>query len=368
MSKRDYYEVLGVSKDASADEIKKAFRRLAIQHHPDKEGGDETKFKEINEAYEVLKDTEKRKRYDQFGHAGVGGAGNQGFGGGAYDFSGGGFNFNGQNINFDFGDLGDMFGSFFGGQTRRRERRGRDVEVAIDLSFEEAVFGVEKKIKLNLEAVCEHCKGNGAEPGHDIKTCTTCKGSGQIVTVTRTILGNIQQQQSCPDCRGIGKVPEKACTVCGGRGVKRKEQTVDLKIPAGIDDAATIRLREYGEAIQNGPPGDLFIHVRVKPHKKFTREGDLILSHEEVDMVTAALGGELEVETVDGIVTMKLPAGTQSGDDFKLSGHGVPHLKKDSRGAHIVTIDVKTPTKLSKRQQAILEEFQKAGGKRGLFS
>ena len=369
MTKRDYYEVLGVSKDASADELKKAFRRLAIQHHPDKEGGDESKFKEINEAYEVLKDTEKRKRYDQFGHAGVGGA-SGGPGGGAYDFNGQGFNFNGQNINFDFGDLGDMFGSFFGGgqQQRQRARRGRDVEVAMDLSFEEAVFGVEKKIKLNLESECEHCKGIGAEPGYDVKTCDTCKGSGQVVTVTRTILGNIQQSQSCPTCRGVGKVPEKACSSCSGRGVKRKEQTVDLKIPAGIDDGATIRLREYGEAIQNGPKGDLFVHVRVKPHKKFTREGDLILSHESVDMVTAALGGELQVETVDGIVTMKLPAGTQSGDDFKLSGHGVPHLKRESRGAHIVTIDVKTPTKLSKKQKELLEEFKKTDGKRGIFS
>ena len=368
MTKRDYYEVLGVSKDASADEVKKAFRRLAIQHHPDKEGGDETKFKEINEAYEVLKDTEKRKRYDQFGHAGVGGAGSQGFGGGAYDFSGGGFNFNGQNINFDFGDLGDMFGSFFGGQPRQKTRRGRDVEVAIELSFEEAVFGVEKNIKLNLEAECEHCKGKGAEPGYDVKTCETCKGTGQVVTVTRTILGNIQQAQTCPDCRGTGKVPEKACSVCGGRGVKRKEQTVELKIPAGIDDGATIRLREYGEAVQNGPKGDLFVHIRVKPHKKFTREGDLILSHEEVGMVTAALGGEIKVETVDGIVTMKLPPGTQNGDDFKLSGHGVPHLKRDTRGSHIVTIDVKTPTKLSKKQKELLEEFQKSSGKRGFFN
>lgn len=367
MTNRDYYEVLGVNKDASADEIKKAFRRLAVQHHPDKEGGDESKFKEINEAYEVLKDTEKRKRYDQFGHAGVGGASGQGFGGGAYDFTGGGFNFNGQNVNFDFGDLGDMFGSFFGGQQRARTRRGRDVEVALELSFEEAVFGVEKQIKLNLEVACEHCKGSGAEPGHDVKTCPTCKGSGQVVTVTRTILGNIQQAQACSECRGTGKVPEKACSVCDGRGVKRKEQIVDLKIPAGIDDGATIRLREYGEAVQGGQKGDLFVHIRVKPHKKFTREGDLLLSHEQVDMVTAALGGELKVETVDGIVTMKVPAGTQNGDDFKLSGHGVPHLKKDSRGSHIVTIDVVTPTKLSKRQRELLEEFQSSGAKRGIF-
>lgn len=369
MAKRDYYEVLGVGKDASPDEIKKAFRRLAVLHHPDKEGGDETKFKEINEAYEVLKDTEKRKRYDQFGHAGVGGnGGGQGYGGGAYDFTGGGFNFNGQNINFDFGDLGDMFGNFFGGGgQRQRSRRGRDIETAIELNFEDAVFGVEKTLKLNIEAECEHCKGSGAEPGYELVTCPTCKGSGQVVTAMRTILGTIQQAQTCPDCHGSGKKPEKACSVCDGRGVKRKEQKVELKIPAGIDDGATVRLREYGEAIQGGPKGDLYVHVRVRPHKKFTREGDLILSHETIDMVTATLGGELTIETVDGEVTMKIPAGTQSGSDFKLSGHGVPHIKSEHRGAHIVTIDVATPTKLSKKQRELLEEFQKESGKRGFF-
>ncbi len=369
MTKRDYYEVLGVDKNASQDEIKKAFRRLAIQYHPDKENGDETKFKEVNEAYEILKDTEKRKRYDQFGHAGVGG--NGGFGGGAYDFNQGqgGFDFSGQGFNFDFGDLGDMFGSFFGGgrQGGQRTRHGRDVEVAIELSFEEAVFGVEKSIKLNLNNECEHCKGNGAEPGYNLKTCQTCKGSGHVTTVTRTILGNIQQTAICPDCQGVGKVPEQKCSVCGGAGVKRKENAVDLKIPAGIDDGATIRLREYGEAIKDGPKGDLYVHIRVKPHKKFTREGDIILSHEQVDMVTATLGGELKLNTVDGVVTMKIPPGTQNGDDFKLSGHGVPHLKRDTRGPHIVTIDVVIPTKISKKQKELLEEFQQAGNKKSFF-
>jgi molecular chaperone DnaJ len=363
MSKRDYYEVLGVSKDASADEIKKAFRRAAVQHHPDKEGGDETKFKEINEAYEVLKDSEKRQRYDQFGHAGVGGAAGGGGGNPFEGFSG----FQGQNINFDFGDMGDLFGSFFGGgQGRNQPRRGRDIETSIDLTFEEAVFGVEKTLKLSIDAPCEHCKGNGAEPGHDLKTCDTCKGSGQVVTVMRTILGNVQQATTCPTCKGSGKVPEKACSVCGGKGVKRKEQSIDLKIPAGIDDGATIRLREYGEATQGGSRGDLYVHVRVKAHKKFTREGDLILSHEKVDMVTATLGGEINVETVDGVVTMKVPAGTQSGTDFKLSGHGVKHPRGESRGAHIVTLNVETPTKLSKKQKELLEEFKKAN-KKGLF-
>jgi len=372
MTKRDYYEILGVSKDASADEIKKAFRRLAVQHHPDKEGGDESKFKEINEAYEVLKDGEKRKRYDQFGHAGVGGAaGGPGAGAGGFDFNNFG-GFQGQNVNFDFGDmgLGDIFGSFFGGGNsgRHEQRRGRDIETLLELSFEQAVFGLTEAIKLNVEAECEHCKGTGAEPGYELVTCDQCKGSGQIVTATRTIFGNIQQVNTCPKCHGSGKMPEKNCSVCSGQGVRRREQKIELKIPAGIDDGATIRLREHGEAILNGPKGDLYVHIRVKPHKKFTREGNIILSHEDVDMITAALGGEVKVETVDGPVTMKVPAGTQGGSDFKLSGHGVPHLKGDQRGPHIVTVDVKTPTKLSKKQRELLEEFKQNPGKHSFFN
>ena len=367
MAKRDYYEVLGVGKSASADEIKKAFRKLAIQHHPDKEGGDETKFKEVNEAYEVLKDDKKRQRYDQFGHAGVGSSaasdGNPfaGFGG------------QGQNINFDFGDLGlgDIFSSFFGGnmggQQGQRQARGRDVEVHIDLTFEEAVFGTEKTLPVTLADNCEHCKGTTVEPGHEMKTCDTCKGSGQTMRVTQTIFGNIQQASVCHTCKGTGKVPEKICTVCRGKGTQEKRQEIRLKVPAGVDDGAIIRLREHGEAIANGPKGDLYVNVRVKPHKKFTREGDLILSEEHIDMVEATLGTEIEVDTVDGSVKMKIPAGTQSGTDFKLSNHGVPHLKSSTRGAHIVTIVVDTPTKLSKKQYELLEEFQETPKKRGLF-
>lgn len=365
MSKRDYYEVLGVKKDASADEIKKAFRRAAVEHHPDK-GGDEAKFKEVNEAYEVLKDSSKRQRYDQFGHAGVGGNG------GGDPYAGfGGYGGQGQNVNFDFGDLGlgDIFGSFFGGggQQQQRRNRGHDVETVVEVSFEDAVFGTQVELNLNLDDTCEHCKGTTVEPGHELKTCDQCKGSGQTVRVMRTMFGNIQQATVCDKCHGNGKVPEKVCTVCHGTGTQRKSQKVGLKIPAGIDDGATIRLRERGEAIANGPKGDLYVNVRVKPHKKFTREGDLILSEETVSMVDAALGTEIEVDTVDGPVKMKVPAGTQSGTDFKLSGHGVTHMRKESRGAHIVTITVETPTKLSKKQQELLQQF-KENKKSGLFS
>lgn len=368
MSKRDYYEVLGVAKGASDDEIKKAFRRKAVELHPDKEGGDEVKFREVNEAYEVLKDSQKRQRYDQFGHAGVGGAAG---GGGGNPFAG--FGGQGQNINFDFGDmggLGDIFGSFFGGggsQRQRRAARGRDVEMALELDFEEAVFGVETEVKLNLNDTCDHCKGKTVEPGFELKTCTTCKGSGQEIRVSQTIFGNIQQQVTCQKCRGKGKIPEKKCTVCNATGVQRKDKNVKIKIPAGIDDGATIRLREYGEATANGSKGDLYVHVRVKPHKEFTREGQLILSKVHVPMVEAAIGTEIEVETVDGPVKMRVPPGTQSGTDFKLSGHGVPNIKTEARGAHIVTVIVDTPTKLSKKQQELLKEFKETK-KRGLFN
>lgn len=367
MTKRDYYDVLGVTKTASADEIKKAFRKAAVKHHPDKDGGDEAKFKEVNEAYEVLKDQQKRQRYDQFGHAGVGG---EAGGAGGNPFEGfGGFG-NGQNVHFDFGDggLGDIFGQFFGGNGQQRgPKRGRDVETNVTIAFEEAVFGVEKEISLTLDDECSHCHGSTVEPGHSMKTCSTCQGAGQQTRTMNTIFGPIQQAVQCEACNGTGKVPEVVCTVCHGKGTERRKQTIKLKVPAGIDDGATIRLAERGEAIGGGAKGDLYVHVRVKAHKYFTREGDIILSEEHVSMVDAALGTEIEVATVDGPIRMKVPAGTQSGTDFKLSHHGVPHLRSNStRGSHIVSVVVDTPTKLTKKQKELLEQFAGAK-KRGIF-
>lgn len=362
MSKRDYYEILGVGKNASADELKKAFRRAAVEHHPDK-GGDEAKFKEINEAYEVLKDPSKRQRYDQFGHAGVGSSaasdGNP--------FAGGGYGGQGQNINFDFGDLGlgDIFGDFFGGGQQhargQRERRGNDVQTQIDLTFEQAVFGTEIDLNMQLNSACEHCEGSTVERGYELKTCPTCQGSGQVTRVMRTVFGNIQQATVCNECEGTGKIPEKVCSVCKGKGVTRQKQQVKLKIPAGIDDGATIRLKERGEAIARGQKGDLYVNVRVKAHKHFTREDDIILSEEHVGLIAATLGTEIEVDTVDGPITMKVPAGTQSGTDFKLSEHGVPHIRSKTRGPHIVTIIVDTPHRLSHKQKELLEELKNTG-------
>ncbi len=365
MSKRDYYEVLGIGKSASDDEIKKAFRKKAIEFHPDR-GGDEAKFKEVNEAYEVLKDSSKRQRYDQFGHAGVGGAA----GGGGNPFGG----FGGQqNVNFDFGDLGlgDIFSSFFGGQAggqQQRRQRGNDVSTAVDISFEDAIFGTEVTIKYSSNVACSHCKGSTVEPGHELKNCGTCAGRGQVNQAVRTIFGNIEQAVICPTCHGSGKVPEKVCTVCHGKGTEHKQRELQIKVPAGIDDGTTIRLREQGNAMARGQTGDLYVDVRVKPHKKFTREGDLILSEESVGMVAAALGTEIDVETVDGPIRMKVPAGTQSGTDFKLSGHGVPHMRGSSRGAHIVTLIVETPIKLSREQKELLENLgESQGHKKGFW-
>lgn len=303
MAKRDYYEVLGVSKNASDDEIKKAYRKLAIKYHPDKNPGDkeaEAKFKEISEAHEVLSDKQKRARYDQFGHAGVGGGAGNPFGAGGNPFQGGQFNFNGQSFNFDFGGAGgldDILGSIFGfgGAGQRRPRRGADYRTSITINFDEAIFGVTKKVTVNGESI-------------------------------------------------------------------------KLKIPKGIDDGMSIRLAgKGGDAPEGGTKGDLYVQVRVKPHKHLTREGAIILSEEHIDMVDAALGTEIDVETVDGNITMKVPAGTQSGTPFKLSGHGVPLMRSDGdRGPHIVTVIVDTPKNLSKKQKELLEQF-KGAKKRGLF-
>ena len=352
MNKRDYYEVLGVNKSASADEIKKAYRKAAVKFHPDKEGGNETKFKEASEAYEVLKDSSKRQRYDQFGHAGVGG----GASGGGNPFEG----FNGQNVHFDFGDggLGDIFGQFFGGGARAQApQRGRDIEVATTLEFDEAVFGCEKTLELTMDDECSHCKGSTADPGYELKQCPTCQGSGQVTRVMTTMFGQIKQQVICDKCSGRGKVPEKICSVCGGKGTERRKQSVKFKIPAGIDDGVTIRMGGRGEAMGAGERGDLYVQVRVKAHKLFTREGDIILSEQHIGMVEAALGIEIDVETVDGTIRMKVPAGTQSGTDFKLSGHGVPNIRSGKRGPHIVSIIVDTPTRLSRQQKELLESF-----------
>ncbi len=373
---KDYYEVLGVSKDASADDIKRAYRKLAAKYHPDKEGGDEQTFKEVSEAYETLSDSQKRQSYDRFGHdayqsaQGAGGAG-----AGADPFGFGGFG-GGQQFEFDLGDmdLGDIFGSFFGGGTQRgrrqQTRRGRDVEARITIDFEEAVFGTEKTVALNLEDTCPRCEGSMAEPGSSTKTCDTCGGQGQVIQAQRTVLGTIQHATTCPDCHGHGSIPEKACSECGGKGTKRSRHQINVKIPAGINDGATIRLQERGEAPpiggSGGRKGDLYVHVSVRSSKQFTRRGKDITSEKTIDMFDAALGTEIEVETVDGKKKLKIPAGTQNGQTFRIAGSGVPYGRGDTRGDHLVTVNVAIPKRLTNKQKELMEELRKHRKKKRL--
>ena len=349
---KDYYKILGVNKNASAEEIKKAFRALAHQHHPDKAGGNEAKFKEINEAYQVLGDPEKRQRYDQFGSAAFDGA--QGFPGGGFSgFSQGG-------INFDFGDigdLGDMFGNAFGfgGGRSRRASRGRDLQTDLYLSFEESIFGASKDISLNKTEACARCGGVGAEPGSKMKTCDKCNGAGYQVQTRRTILGVFQSKTECSACDGEGETPEKICDECRGSGLQKNKKTLSVEIPAGVENGNTLRLNGQGEAIKGGQSGDLFIRLRVKEDARFVRNGFDLRSEALVGFSTAALGGTVEVETVDGKAELKIPAGTQSHTEFRLRDKGVPSRR--GRGDQIVLVKVATPKNLSRKQKELMEEL-----------
>jgi molecular chaperone DnaJ len=363
---RDYYEILGVSKSATDDEIKKAYRKQALKHHPDKNGGDDSKFKEINTAYETLGDAKKRQGYDQFGEAGAQGNPFQGGAGAGAGFDG--FDFSG----FDFGGggFGDIFDMFTGGQRQSRgPARGRDIEVSMQIEFTEAVFGTEKTINLTLQDTCAHCHGAKAEPGSKLKKCATCDGKGQVTQVQRTVLGSFRQTVVCNTCHGSGEVPEKPCTVCHGSGVTRQTKDVTIKIPAGVDNGATIRITGAGEAPANGSPerkGDLYVHIRVKSGG-FKRHNQDILSDAKISMVEATLGTEIPVKTVDGELKLRIPAGTQSGKVFKLSGKGVPHVNSSRRGDHLVSLEVEIPTKLTPRQRELMQEFAREQGHKKKF-
>jgi molecular chaperone DnaJ len=339
---KDYYKILGVDKSASEDEIKRAFRKLAHEHHPDK-GGNEEKFKEINEAYQALGDKDKRARYDQFGSADAPG----GFGGGGF----GGFDPS------QFGDLGDIFGSFFtgGGGGRQRRPKGADLEVGVTLSFKESVFGVSKDVPLHKESTCERCGGAGAEPGTKMTTCKVCDGKGYRITTQRTILGSVQMRADCEDCHGRGEIPERPCTTCHGAGSHKTHKTLRVDIPAGVEDGMQVRVRGEGESIgAQGESGDLYLRIRVTVDPRFERDGFTIYSEKKVGFTQAALGDTVEVDTVDGKVSMKIPPGTQSGDELRLREKGVP--TRGSRGDQIVVVRVITPTKLDKRSRELLEE------------
>ena len=359
-NKRDYYEVLEVDKSASDADIKKAYRKLAKQYHPDMNPGNkeaEAKFKEANEAYEVLSDSQKRAQYDQFGHAGFEQGGFGGFEGGFGDFGG-------------FGDIFETIfgGSGFGGgrtssRTRNGPQKGADLKSSADISFEEAAFGVEKELSINRMEPCEKCEGSGSKPGTKPSTCQHCNGTGQIQYKQRTPFGQFVNIKTCDVCHGEGKVITNPCDACNGKGRIRKPKKIKINIPAGIADGQTIRLEGEGEpGSKGGPAGDLFISVRVKTHAIFQRQGNDVICEMPITFVQAALGTELEVPTLDGKVKYQVPEGTQTGSVFRLKNKGIPFLRSNGRGDQYVKVQVEVPKKLNEKQKAILKEFAELSG------
>ena len=367
--KRDYYEVLGVQKGASEDELKKAYRKLAKENHPDLHPGDkncEARFKEINEAYEVLSDPDKRAKYDQFGHAAF--DPNQGFGGGGFggfgDFSG-------------FGGFGDIFGDIFGfggggGKNPNAPRKGDNLRANLNIKFEEAAFGVKKDVTVTRIEQCPDCKGSGCAAGTTAEVCPDCKGSGQVKTTQRTPFGMMQSNVQCSKCKGRGKIIHSPCPTCRGIGSIRRQHKVNINVPAGIDDGQTISLRGQGNAgLNGGPAGDLLVTILVQPHARFEREGTSILLEQEISFAKAALGAEIEVPTLDGKVKLTVPEGTQTGTMFRLKGKGVPYLRSTSRGDQFVTVRVVVPKGLNSNQKEALKAFAESLGEtvetKGIF-
>ncbi len=361
MAKRDYYEVLGVDKNATADDIKKAYRKLAMQYHPDRNPGDkaaEEKFKEVNEAYEVLNDEDKRARYDQFGHAGV----DPNMGGGAGGGFGGFGGFQGGDYSDIFGDIFNMFGGGGGGfgssSARSGPQKGSDLRVDLNISFEEAAFGCEKKIKMNRRENCSECGGSGARPGSSPQTCDKCGGSGQIRVTQKSILGMMQTVKTCDKCGGSGKIVSDPCHKCNGTGKEVAARTITVKIPAGVDTGSVLPLRGEGNTGERGGrSGDVFIYINVKPHAYFKRDDSDIYLSVPISFVDAALGTELKIPTLEGAVKLKIPEGTQSGTVFKMKGKGIANLNGYGKGNQFVTVNVEIPDKLSGKQKAALKQF-----------
>ncbi len=343
--KRDYYEVLGVSQDADEEEIKKAFRRLAFQYHPDRnrEDGAEAKFKEINEAYEVLSDTDKRAAYDRYGHAGDAGIFGRGFEG------------------FDFGGFGDIFETFFGGvssTTRRAPQRGSDIRCNLTISFEEAALGGEKEVTITRTEVCSTCHGTGARPGTQPVRCPTCDGTGQVRRVQRSIFGRFINTTVCSQCHGEGRIINEFCPDCRGTGTQKQKRTITVTIPAGVDGDSAIRLSGSGNAgSRGGSSGDIYVELSVRRHKYFTREGDDVIFELPINFVQAALGAEVEIPTLYGTSKVTIPAGSQTGRVFRLKDRGITHLYRGGHGDQMVRLSVVTPESLTKEQRKLLEEL-----------
>ncbi len=361
--KRDYYEVLGVDRSASDADIKKAYRNLAKKYHPDANPGDataEAKFKEINEAYSVLSDSETKARYDQYGHAGT----DPNFGAGGF---GGGFGGFGGGFGGDAFDLGDLFGDLFGGARRSSRpnapQKGADIETYITLTFEEAAFGCTKEIEFTRVETCTSCKGSGANGANGVETCKTCNGTGTVRTIQRTPFGSMQSQRPCSACKGTGKIIKDPCTECKGSGVNRIKKKLSVNIPAGIDDEQRVILRGQGNHGANGgPAGDLYVEVRVKPHKLFVREGNDIHYEMPISYAEAVLGAKLTVPTLEGESEFSIPEGTQSGSVFSLRGKGIPQVHGKGRGDIYVTVTVEVPKSLNSKQKELLTKFDEAMG------
>ena len=373
---KDYYKILGVDKNASQDDIKKAFRKLAHEYHPDKQGGNAERFKEANEAYSVLSDEKKRKQYDMFGSAGPGmeGAGYGGYGQGAgfnagdfgFDFSGFNSGSYGQSEFEDF-DLGDILGGMFSGTRSGRSarpRRGADISVDVELPFSEAIFGVERTFKIHKTSVCSECDGNGGKKGTKMKTCHTCGGQGKVTEVKRSIIGSFQTSRICDACRGTGREPEEKCPVCRGAGIVKRDQEIKVKIPAGLKDGETIRLPGGGEAVSGGQSGDLYIKVHIKPHPIWRKEGHNLVTDMDIKLSDALLGATRTLSTLDGDIALKIPEGTAFGEILRVRGRGVPTTsrgREGHRGDILVHIHITMPKKLSREAKKAIEELKKEG-------
>lgn len=350
---KDYYTTLGIEKGASKDEVKKAFRKLAAQYHPDKKTGDETKFKEISEAYAVLSDDKKRAEYDTYGQS-YADSGASGFGG----FNWADFQQAAGGQGFEF-DLGDMFGDFFGGG-RTRQSRGRDISIDIELSFEEAVFGVTRKVLITKNSTCDTCKGSGAKPGSQLVTCSTCNGQGRVREVRQSFMGQVQTVRECSVCHGRGQVPQERCATCSGLGIARKQEEITVKIPPGIENGEMIRMTAQGEAVPGGVTGDLYIKIHVKKHGTIRRDGTTLYTDLHIKLSDALLGDTYKVATLDGAIDIKVPAGIKHGELLRVKNKGVP-IQSSSRGDFMVKIHVDLPQKLTRKARQLIEELKKEG-------
>jgi molecular chaperone DnaJ len=361
---KDYYKTLGVEKSASQEEIKKAYRKAAHKFHPDKPDGDEARFKEINEAFQVVGNEEKRQQYDQFG-ADFDQQGGFGGGVGWEDFMRAARGQNGFSGNINFGgiDLGDIFGDIFGGggggRGSQRVKRGRDIQVDVQMDLVDVLQEQEKELKLRKKCSCDVCSGSGAEPGTNKKTCSTCNGQGQVEQVQRTILGNMRTAAVCHECHGEGEVPEKKCEHCRGTGVENREDEIKIKIPAGISHGEMIRSTGHGEAVQGGQPGDLYVRVHVRTPKNFERDRVDLYTRADITFAQATLGDKIQIETLDGPVKLVVPSGTQPGQNIRLKGYGVPALDQANNRGHLyVKMGVEVPKKLSRKQRKLMEELK----------